>query len=143
MDISEQLTCLFSAVVESQNDSYVIEVPKNEVDIGYVDPTEASQFAVLSVPSNQEPTERTTEPESKAESEPESNHNQPPVSKGETRIVEIAEIGDQGDGLARVDRGYVVIVPNTDKGERVEIEIETVRENVAFARVIDRVDYYE
>jgi len=141
MDISEQLTCLFSAEVEAQDESYVIEVPKNEVDIGYVDPAEAYQLAVFSVDSNEESTETTTEPES--EPEPESTHNQPPVSEGDTRVVEIKEMGDQGDGLARVDRGYVVIIPDTEKGERVEIEIETVRKNVAFGRVTERVDYYE
>jgi len=137
MEISEQLTCLFSAPVEARDDSYAIEIPKNEVDLGYVDPTTAYQLAVFSVAADEESTETTTEPE------PEPTHDQPPVSEGDTRVVEIEEIGDQGDGLARVDRGYVVIVPDTEKGERVEIEIETVRENVAFARVTERVDYYE
>lgn len=77
------------------------------------------------------------------DTEPEPTPNQPPVVEDETRIVEIDDVGYQGDGLTRVDREYVVIVPEAEKGERVEITIETVRENVAFARVIDRLDYYE
>ncbi len=32
----------------------------------------------------------------------------------ETRYVEIEDIGKQGDGIARVERGYVIIVPGAD-----------------------------
>lgn len=61
------------------------------------------------------------------------------MNKGETRVVEIDDIGDQGDGLTRVERGYVVIVPDADEGERVQIEIESVKQNVAFGTVVDRI----
>ncbi|OYR53885.1 hypothetical protein DJ73_06175 [Halorubrum sp. Ea1] len=47
-------------------------------------------------------------------------------------------IGEQGDGIAKIDRGYVVIVPETTVGERVTVELETVRDNVAFADVVER-----
>lgn len=62
----------------------------------------------------------------------------PPVQSGETREVEIETIGDQGDGIARVERGYVIIVPETETGVQVTIEITTVRENVAFGDVVER-----
>jgi len=68
---------------------------------------------------------------------------EPPVEAGETRTVEIEDVGDQGDGITRVERGFVVIVSGTDKGERVRIEITQVQENVAFADVVERLDYYE
>jgi len=68
---------------------------------------------------------------------------QPPVTEGETRIVEIDDLGDQGDGLTRVERSYVIIVADTEKGERVRIKIDTVRENVAFANVVERISYYD
>ncbi|WP_328766624.1 TRAM domain-containing protein [Haloarcula nitratireducens] len=67
----------------------------------------------------------------------------PPVEEGETRRVEIEDIGEQGDGVARVERGYVVIVPDTELGERVAVEIQTVTENVAFAEVTERISYYD
>jgi predicted RNA-binding protein with TRAM domain len=54
-----------------------------------------------------------------------------------------ADIGDQGDGITRVERGFVVIVPDTKETERVTIEITDVRENVAFAEVVERVSYYD
>ena len=48
----------------------------------------------------------------------------------------IEDVGDQGDGIARVERGYVIIVPDTKLGDQVVIEIENVRQNVAFADVV-------
>ena len=47
MDTSEQLACLFAAGVEERDQSYVVDIPKHEVDVGYVDPTRDYQIAVL------------------------------------------------------------------------------------------------
>jgi predicted RNA-binding protein with TRAM domain len=58
-------------------------------------------------------------------------------------MVEIDDLGEQGDGITRVDRGYVVIVPDTEQGERVRIRISDVQRNVAFAEVVERVSYYD
>ncbi|MFD1643681.1 TRAM domain-containing protein [Halohasta litorea] len=141
MEISEQLTSLFSAPVEETAESYVIEVPYREVTEGFVDRDAAYQVALLSTekmsvndgspsesPNHNSPTE-------------ESEHQDPPVSEGEERIVEITEMGDQGDGLTRVERGFVVIVPETEVGERVQIHIETVHDTVAFGEVVQRYRY--
>jgi len=142
MDIPEQLTCLFSATVELQDDSYVIEIPKNELENGSLTPQQDHQVALLSLSTEATETVETNREPTPA---PETSHDsqQPPVTEGETRTVEIEDIGDQGDGLARVERGYVIIVADTKKGERVRIEIDTVRENVAFADVVERISYYE
>jgi len=93
MEISEQLTRLFDDKSEDQGHSYVVEVPKQEVDIGYVDPTEDYQVAVLKQPSeNSQPA--TTQNRDDPSQQP--DIDQPPVSTGETRVVEITEMGDQG-----------------------------------------------
>jgi predicted RNA-binding protein with TRAM domain len=60
------------------------------------------------------------------------------VEIGDTREVEIESLGDQGDGIARIDRGYVIIVPDTGVGDHVTVRIEETKENVAFAEVVDR-----
>ena len=121
--------------MSSAEDFNRAEIPKQEVDIGYIDPTENYQVGVVKQPGeNSQPTPSQTNDDSSQQPE----LDQPPVSTGETRAVEISELGDQGDGLARVERGFVVIVPNTQKGERVRIEIETVRDTVAFAQVLER-----
>jgi len=35
-------------------------------------------------------------------------------------------------------RGYVVIVPDTEVGDRATVRIENAKENVAFAEIVDR-----
>jgi len=62
---------------------------------------------------------------------------QPPVEGGEIRYVEIEDIGKQGDGIARVERGYVIIVPGADVGERVKVEVTEVKSNFAVGEIID------
>ncbi|ELY69193.1 hypothetical protein C488_20937 [Natrinema pellirubrum DSM 15624] len=49
----------------------------------------------------------------------------------------IETVGDQGDGIAKVERGYVVIVPGAQPGDEPTVEIEQVQENVAFASIVD------
>ena len=61
----------------------------------------------------------------------------PPVETGDVRTVTVETTGDQGDGIAKVERGYVVIVPEAEPGEEPTVEIEQVKQNVAFARVVD------
>jgi len=138
MEISDRLLCLFSAHVEEQNDSYVVEVPRQELDVGAVSEGATYRVALLSDGSTAEaPTADTTTESTTDRHEPE-----PPVDEGDRREVEIEAIGDQGDGIARVERGFVVVVPETDQGERVTIEITDVRQNVAFADVVERHDHF-
>ena len=139
MEIPDRLQCLFAADVEETRDAYRITVPKREVEVGTLSAGSTYKVAVLAQEQDAgaDDTEATT-PSQSPESTPE-----PPVAEGETRTVEIEDVGDQGDGLTRVDRGFVVIVPDTDVGERVRIEIEDVRDTVAFGTVVERISYYD
>ena len=134
VEISNQLECLFSGSVEQHGESYRIEVPKNEIDNGSIVPGETYRVAILSTEtSDGESDSRSQSPSSSSETTAQS----PPVETGETRTVTIESIGDQGDGIAKVERGYVVIVPGArPSDEEVEVEIQNVRENVAFAEII-------
>jgi len=135
MDIPPQLRCLFAGTVEERNDSYVIEVPKQELQTGTLQAGAMYRVALLSRPTDTESQQSETEPQRKRRSQ---GIQTPPVAEGEQRTVDIEDLGDQGDGLARVERGFVVIVPDTEVGERVTVEITDVRENVAFAEVVAR-----
>jgi predicted RNA-binding protein with TRAM domain len=137
MEIPEHLECLFSASIEEQDDSYVITVPERELELGSLQRGETYRIAV--VPGH---APRESE-QSDGELEQERGPPEPPVTEGETRDVEIEDIGEQGDGITRVERGFVVIVPETAEGERVTIEITDVRRNVAFADVVERSGHYE
>ena len=135
--------CLYSARVTEENDTYTIEVPKREIRQENIQSGETYRVAIVSTPVEESTpkTETETEEEPIANSSPpqgQDSSTQPPVSEGETCEVEIENLGDQGDGIAKIDRGYVVIVPDTEVGERVTVRISEVRENVAFAEVLKR-----
>ena len=131
VEISEKLLCLFSTEVSAEEDRYVIEVPRQEVETGDVDAGDVYRVALISRAEEAEATE-STESTNQVPSEP-----QPPVDVGETRYVEIEDIGKQGDGIARVERGYVIIVPGADVGDRVKIEVSEVKSNFAVGEIIE------
>jgi len=127
--------------VTEETDTYTIDIPKREVRQGNIKSGETYKVAIISTPTKESHSETDTEenePSMSNSSPPQSRdvRAQPPVSEGEIREVEIKNLGDQGDGIAKIDRGYVVIVPDTEVGERVTIRFDEVRENVAFAEVV-------
>ncbi|MDL0129085.1 TRAM domain-containing protein [Halobacterium salinarum] len=135
MEIPTQLRCLFGGAVEQQDGTYLIEIPEREIDLGDLQQGETYRVAVLGASATDDATETPTGSQS------ERTPSTPPVAEGEQRTVEIEDIGEQGDGITRVERGFVVIVPDTERGERVPIEITDVTENVAFAEVAERENY--
>jgi predicted RNA-binding protein with TRAM domain len=146
MEISENLLCLFSADVREEDGEYVVDVPRREIETGSVDPGETYRVALISRSEGVDGTDGVDGAErdgasagggtdlsaSRADDGP-----QPPVEPGEMRYVEIEDLGKQGDGIARVERGYVIIVPDTEVGERVKIEITEVKSNFAVGEVVD------
>ena len=131
MEISDKLLCLFNAEVTVTDDQYVVEIPRSEVETGSIDPGEIYRVALIARAEEAVAEETGSEP-STAPSEP-----QPPVEQGEIRYVEIEDLGKQGDGIARVERGYVIIVPGAEVGERVKVEISEVKSNFAVGEIIE------
>ncbi len=129
MEISDELLCLFNGEVTVTDDEYVVEIPRREIENGTVDPGEIYRIAII---SRREGGADTQSEDTTVPPEP-----QPPVEEGEIRYVEIEDIGKQGDGIARVERGYVIIVPGADMGERVKIEITEVKSNFAVGEIIE------
>ena len=58
-----------------------------------------------------------------------------PISVGEEYIVTIEETSKSGIGVAKI-RGFVVLVNNSNPGEKVKIRIKQVSRNHAMANVI-------
>jgi len=129
LEISDKLLCLFSADVTVDDDRYLVEIPRREVETGSIDPGETYRVALISAEQDEQDDD---EPATGSSSEP-----QPPVEGGEIRYVEIEDIGKQGDGIARVERGYVIIVPGADVGDRVKVEITEVKSNFAVGEIIE------
>ena len=132
MEISDKLLCLFNADVTESEDTYTVEVPRREVETGSIEAGETYRVALVS----REPTEESSDSRSSRPSTP-SSEPQPPVDIGEMRYVEVEDIGKQGDGIARVERGYVIIVPGAEIGERVKVEVTEVKSNFAVGEIID------
>lgn len=137
-EFPDNALCVFHAIVEETDDTYTLEVPKNEIAVGDVEPDDRYRVALL--PPAVAASLRSDRSRSQ---DREPDQPEPPVSESEERTVDIENIGEQGDGIARVERGYVIVVPDTEKGERVTIEITAVTSNVGFGEVLSREDYYE
>jgi predicted RNA-binding protein with TRAM domain len=128
MEIADELLCVYTTQLTERDESYVLEVPEQEVELGSIQSDTTYRVALVSL----EPTE-SHEPNEQDHVE---QNQQPPVEEEEIREVEIEDIGDQGDGIARVERGYVVIVAEAEVGDRVTVRITEARKNVAFAEVV-------
>jgi predicted RNA-binding protein with TRAM domain len=129
VEIPDQLECLFTTSIDQHDDSYKIEIPRSELEDGTITSGETYRVAVVSgTPGS----DGVSSSESGSDSDS-STRQSPPVEPGDVREVTIESLGDQGDGIAKIDRGYVVIVPGTRPDDEVTVEIE----NVAFARVRD------
>lgn len=120
----EELRCLFNAELVETDAGHAVEVPASEVETGHLEVGDVYRVALVGG-------ERPAADEA-APSEP-----QPPVEEGELRYVEVEDMGDQGDGIARVERGYVIILPGTDVGDRLKVEIEEVEQNFAVGSVVE------
>lgn len=130
--MTDELLSMFTARLERDGGSVTIDVPEGEVAAG---PLEAGgRYRVALLPAAGE--------DSSADRAGRDGHatQEPPVEAGEVVELEIEDLGDQGDGVARIDSGYVVFVPDTTLGERVTVEITQARETMAFAEVIGRQD---
>ena len=125
LEVSGKLLCLVSSRVEQEDGSYVVEIPDSEIEDGDIEVGEVYSVGLV---------ERGETGGGGAEG---GSQLQPPVEEGEIRYVEIEDIGKQGDGIARVERGYVIIVPDAEVGDRVKVEVDEVKENFAVGEVLE------
>ena len=123
---SDTLLCLFSGEITSE-DSHVVEIPRREIERGVVEPGEEYRIALVSA----------TETSERRSGRHGQSDARSPVEPGEIRYVEIEDLGKQGDGIARVERGYVIIVPGSTVGQRAKIEITDVKPNFAVATILE------
>jgi predicted RNA-binding protein with TRAM domain len=124
VEIPDELRTLFTQTVERRGDRYVLEIPAQAVSSDTITPETVYRVALL---ADHPAADSKTPPDAQAVSP------SPPVTEGEHHIVTIDDLGDEGDGIATVDRGYVVIVPGGTLGDTVAVEITRVTQTVAFA----------
>ena len=84
---------------------------------------------------NEENVEETSETSQNEDSEQSEEQDfDKPVSEGEVVEVEVEDLGEKGDGIARVD-GFVVFVPGGEVGESYDVEVTSVGRKFAFAEI--------
>ena len=135
--IPDALRSVFSATVRQRDEEYVVEVPAREIAHDAVSPGETYRIAVFESPATPNGENQDTTSSDRVRGDRQQPRPGPPVKEGEVRDVTIETVGDQGDGIAKVDRGYVVIVPDAQPGDKPTVEIEQVQQNVAFASIVD------
>lgn len=148
--VPTRLLTLYSAEIDTTGDTYTIKVPKREVEMGDVDPEATHQIGLFEKPTSGGDSSAERQPSKNGDANSNRNHIEtdhgsrgysddgPPVEKGEQVKVEIESIGKKGDGIAKVDKGYVIIVPDTNVGEKITARITDTKENVGFGEVIER-----
>jgi predicted RNA-binding protein with TRAM domain len=132
MELPDDVLTLYTAELEREGRRATLAVPEHELEVG--DLAVGERYRVAIVPAR----ESTAEPSETARSggsRRDQVRGDPPVEEGEIREVEIEDVGDQGDGIARIGPGYVVFVPETTVGDRVTVEITEARDNFAFGTV--------
>lgn len=147
MELPDDVLTLYTAEIESHDGRASVDVPERELTVGDLAVGESYRVAILpGRATNEEEADDATTNEvgqrqqqrGRTPSRSRTRENgEPPVAAGEICEVEIEDVGDQGDGIARIGPGYVVFVPNTTVGDRVTAEITEARENFAFAEVVE------
>ncbi len=147
MELPDDLLALYTAEIDVTDGAPTIAVPDRELEIGDLNAGTRYRVAILPAREGSGTDEQTTDqaadtdqPRRITNGDREDRRvdpNSPPVSEGEVCQVEIEDVGDQGDGIARIGPGYVVFVPNTTVGDRVTAKVTQARENFAFAEVVE------
>lgn len=128
--ILNSLLSYFTAKIYEEDEKYVIEVPKHEVQQGSLDLDSPHKVAIFG--SEEEQAAQSTTP-SHEELTPGPS---PPVREGEELTVDVVDEGSEGDGIARINEGYVIIIPEGTVGDSLEIEITAVKEQFAIGEQI-------
>lgn len=136
MQLPDDVYTIFTGEITEQNGGSVITVPERELRTGQLDVGGTYRIAILPQVSSDETTDDDSADRRRGRGG-RADSSAPPVDEGDRMDVEIEDIGEQGDGIARIGPGYVVFVSDTDIGDRVTIEITEARENFSFAEVIE------
>lgn len=152
MEIPSSLVSLFTATIGEQNGDYFVSISNQQVQDGAIDPNKRYRIALIEVDdasssglqqhrSDQESNYvRSGTSSSPSGQTPQVTDGEPPVSEGDELTVTVESLGDQGDGIAYVEGGYVVVVEDGEVGEQLTVQIDTVKQNYAFAKIVHASD---
>lgn len=140
--IPDRLRTLVTTQLTRHDGTLQIEIPKEAIEQPTVAPGEVYQIAVIETETAGSPGKHHAASSTSDTRAPPTTQgsSKPPVEEGEIRTVTIETLGEHGDGITRVERGFVVIVSDAKPDDEVTIEIETVKSNVAFASIVEQTE---
>jgi 23S rRNA (uridine2552-2'-O)-methyltransferase len=59
-----------------------------------------------------------------------------PVREGQRHEVEIVDVGDEGDGIAKIEE-FTLFVPGATEGETIEVEVTDLKPRYGFAERVE------
>lgn len=130
---------VFSGEVVEADDRYVVELPR---EIERSPGIREGPYRVAIVARDEEPIR--VSPRGQSERTTGTDRRQPtadrtaPVEVDETLTVTIQSDGDRGDGVAKVNGGFVLFVPDTSVGDEVLVRVTEVHGTYARAESIKR-----
>jgi predicted RNA-binding protein with TRAM domain len=136
---TDGLLCLFSGKIRRDADGdFVVSIPRSEIDHGTIQPGNAHRIGIFDEVAAAPGTLQDRSSESEEDTATRQPTGEPPVEEGEELTVTIEGMGEEGDGVAKVPPGYVIMIPETEVGEEVRIQVTATRENVGFGTVVTR-----
>lgn len=132
---TDAVACRYTAQVDTDSDGYHIPVPDAEVEFGPLSTNGAYRVTIEHV-DGQSQREGGDHRADQAQTATEEPGGQAPVREGERLNVEIEDLGQQGDGIARVGPGYVLIVPGSDIDDQLTVEVQQVTPSFGFAEAV-------
>jgi len=103
VEISDSLCSLFTAKIKEEDGTFVIEIPSSEIKHGALTGDEMYRIALLDSSSEAESTSPQAPRHPASQGSTSHDSSGPPVDEGEVRDVTIETVGDQGDGIAKVE----------------------------------------
>lgn len=134
--IPDKLESIYKVrATRNQDGTLTVEIPEVVDSNLDIEDGELLQVALFSTENN--PTEFGVSNAGRSENGHIPDSSDTPVDEGEKREVEVTEKGDKGDGIAKIDDGFVLIVPDADVGEIHRVEVTRVDNRFAFSESIE------
>lgn len=146
-NLEREMISLHTAQVERQGGDFVVRIPEQFVADGEIDAGDSYRVGLYPSPKESRPrhppiksVERSSSSIRDGGRGRRTQHREdtePPVEEGDVMEVEIENIGEQGDGIAKTEEGFAVIVPGSAVGDELEVKVTKVKPNFAFADIVE------
>lgn len=132
---TDNMACRYTAQLVAEEDHYVIQVPDAEVEFGPLTENGAYRVTIEHLAESESGTGNGSQ---EIGGQSQGSGVQAPVTEGDQLDVTIEDLGQQGDGIARVGPGYVLIIPGSSVGDNLTVEVQEVNPSFGFAEIVSR-----